>query len=1369
MPDPTNPNAYTIGWVSALSIEFTAAQEYLDEEYDGPEHREPNDHNSYAFGRIKSHLVVIAVLPKGEYGTATAASVAKDMLRSFPNVRIGLLVGIGGGVPSRKHDIRLGDVVVSSPTPNHGGIFQYDYGKAVKEGFQQTRSLNQPPDLLLGAIAGLQSQHDRKGNGLQSDVERVIVKNTRLRSKYGRPPAETDVLFASHTEHKDEPCVRFCITSLLDIIVREPRGDDQDDVEVHYGTIASANTLMKDAIMRDELGRSHDILCFEMEAAGLMNRFPCLVIRGICDYCDCHKSKVWQGFASMVAAAYAKQVISRIRPEAVEQTKTITSQMEAISSRVEQVLSEVQSMKRTQEETQALDWLSSIDFGAHHSDESKRQSPGTCQWFLNSEKYLYWLEEKGQVLFCPGIAGAGKTVLASVVIEDLHSRFGANSSIATANIYCNYNRKNRQAVNEILACLIRQLCERLSPIPEDVLTVYKEYRHRAIDVPTERICSVMESVSAFFSKVFVVVDALDEWQPRDQERPYSLLDKLLFLQKKLCFSLLATSRPVPLIQHQFNDHPSLPILAQEEDIYAHIDGYKWPISSCIAGDSMLMDLIKTELPHVVKGVFLLANLYLGSLEAKTTRRDVKDALKRFTDRAKRKSCDPEYDILGEVYQETIQRLEEQNKEHKQLAFRVLAWICRTNKEFSIKEVQHGLALREGDTELQEDAIVDGKLLVSVCCGLVEISEASRTIRLSHYTIEDYFQHNYHLFQDADAYIAKQCISYLSLPLPELQEGLTIDIGPVSVSQEELEDMKGHYALKEATKEYPLYRYAANNWGNHVRNLPPSKQVDETFKLFLRRQKVVQDAVLLMLELPFRLLRTYKRSQADGLMNDLDLAAYFGLSDLALALIECHGIESYNIRRSALSWAIEGYKMSLWLARKPLSPFKVIDIGGVMQALLAAGADPNGPNGAECPEGTPLHSVAELGERDLAQTLLQYKARVDISNADGDVPLILAARHGKGSVMRLLLDHGIAADLCGKNRRTVLIEAASIGNEALAREMIERGVRVDFQDGFGRSALIVAAMGGHSSIIEILLAHGANPDLQDDEGNTALIKASSRGHSSAVKLLLSKKASPNLQDSTGSTALADASFFGHSAIVGLLLAENANPNVRDRWGKSALIKAIQYHRLDVVRVLLAKDAHRIDQADSENGLIVASNRGNEAIVSYLLRRGVRTTVRNSYHRTALVAASENGHLGIVSLLLSHRQGSLASMGIDAALSQACCVGNRKVIKFLLYKGAKANSKDEYFASPLVVAIRHRRQGIFKLLLDAGANPEGLEKEETKPLHEAVKYSRKQMVEDLISKGADIHRRLEGTGLTPLMMTKECSEFMADFLREKGAVM
>ena len=153
-----------------------------------------------------------------------------------------------------------------------------------------------------------------------------LGKNPRLRKKYERPDSSTDRLYQPRVTHLPDSranCVEVCNNDPASLVLRPERTEDDDNPAIHYGLIASANQLMKDALTRDKLAAEEDILCFEMAAAGLMNHFPCLVIRGICDYSDSHKNEAWQGYAAMTAAAYTKDLLRRIAPSRVEADKTI--------------------------------------------------------------------------------------------------------------------------------------------------------------------------------------------------------------------------------------------------------------------------------------------------------------------------------------------------------------------------------------------------------------------------------------------------------------------------------------------------------------------------------------------------------------------------------------------------------------------------------------------------------------------------------------------------------------------------------------------------------------------------------------------------------------------------------------------------------------------------------------------------------------------------------------------------------------------------------------------------------------------------------------------------------------------------------------
>jgi nucleoside phosphorylase len=320
---------YTVGWVCALPKEQTAATAMLDQTHPSL-HKPPNDHNTYTLGSIGKHNVVIACLPKGKIGTNSAATVATQMIDTFPSIKVGLMVGIGGGVLSK---VRLGDVVVSTPVDQYPGVVQWDFGKAEKDNnFKRIGALNNPPNALLTALAKLETQHEMNGPKIPEYLDELKQKWPRLAPKYLRSDSLEDVRFKADHGHVSESTTvtaddddedegeencQFCDRSKT--VKRKARG-----MRVHYGLIASGNQVIKDATIRDKLNNDlgGQVLCVEMEAAGLMDNFPCIVIRGICDYADSHKNKDWQEHAAAVAAAFAKELLEYVQPSDVEGERT---------------------------------------------------------------------------------------------------------------------------------------------------------------------------------------------------------------------------------------------------------------------------------------------------------------------------------------------------------------------------------------------------------------------------------------------------------------------------------------------------------------------------------------------------------------------------------------------------------------------------------------------------------------------------------------------------------------------------------------------------------------------------------------------------------------------------------------------------------------------------------------------------------------------------------------------------------------------------------------------------------------------------------------------------------------------------------------
>ncbi|KAF6803200.1 Ankyrin repeat domain-containing protein 50-like protein 3 [Colletotrichum sojae] len=233
---PVKMEDYTVGWVCALPLEMAAAKGMLDEVHPNPSDQDPADHNSYALGKVQGHNVAIACLPAGVCGTTSAATVAKDLLRSFRSIRFGLMVGICGGAPSEEQDIRLGDVIISQPAGTNGGVIQYGRGKALLEGgFERVGSLNAPPQILLTALSGLQANHLCEQNHVPQFLSDFALRNPKMKARFGNQGTANDVLFSAEYDHRDSrPTCDGCDDAQT---IRRTTRDDMDPV-IHYGTKA---------------------------------------------------------------------------------------------------------------------------------------------------------------------------------------------------------------------------------------------------------------------------------------------------------------------------------------------------------------------------------------------------------------------------------------------------------------------------------------------------------------------------------------------------------------------------------------------------------------------------------------------------------------------------------------------------------------------------------------------------------------------------------------------------------------------------------------------------------------------------------------------------------------------------------------------------------------------------------------------------------------------------------------------------------------------------------------------------------------------------------------------------------------------------
>ncbi|KAF4548083.1 Hypothetical protein D9617_32g092030 [Elsinoe fawcettii] len=329
---------YTVAVICPMGVELAPVLAMLDEQH--PPIQSQQETCGHTLGRIGDHLVVISVLP--EIGTNRAATISAQLVRDFPSIRFGLLVGIGGGVPSPADptkDIRLGDVVVSKPTNGNPGVIQFDMGKIeAGQRFRKTGYLAKPPPTLLTAIEMIVAKFEMEGPKLHKGMEMMLQHHPAMTVRYSYQGAGNDVLFKSTYEHSAGDTCELCDEKKQ--VRRVPRSSTEP--RIFFGLIGSSNAVVKDGTYREML-EEEGLLCVEMEAAGMMDNFGCLVIRGICDYADSHKNKRWQPYAAATAAAFMKELLAVIPHVAVRKTEKVIN---TIKDPVPEHLNKIWTLRR---------------------------------------------------------------------------------------------------------------------------------------------------------------------------------------------------------------------------------------------------------------------------------------------------------------------------------------------------------------------------------------------------------------------------------------------------------------------------------------------------------------------------------------------------------------------------------------------------------------------------------------------------------------------------------------------------------------------------------------------------------------------------------------------------------------------------------------------------------------------------------------------------------------------------------------------------------------------------------------------------------------------------------------------------------------
>ncbi|KAH8703142.1 Pfs, NB-ARC and ankyrin domain protein, partial [Talaromyces proteolyticus] len=983
-----------------MSFELSAVRYMLSLEHPRLPTKQ-GDSNLYVLGELSGHNAVIACLP-GSSGKGAAAIVATDMERTFPSVKHRLLVGIGGGVPSYNHDIRLGDVVVSMPNDTYGGVIQYDLGKDTDAGFRLKGSLPSPHVRLRSAVEMMRSDHMTKSNKILDFISDMLL-------------------------HIDRP----------------PR--QSDSPIIHYGLVASGDRVMKSARKRDTISQEFqgNILCFEMEAAGLGANVPYMVIRGISDYSDSHKCDQWQHYAAATAAASAKEILSYLDPqENAADTKTKILSPPGVD--------ESNSEKKKQSES----LMESLKFDQidGHQNNIKNANSKTCQWLLETSEYLEWLNDSGLdkhhgFLWVKGKPGTGKSTLMKFILAN-GNRQWQDKTIASFFFNARGQDLEKSTIG-MYRSLLYQLLQKhphLQSLNEanKIWTsnggIYPKWSVEPLKELFIQAIQMLDEVSLVF-----FIDALDEcYEPEIRDmmsffEEVSDVSSSLQIQFRACFS----SRHYPHITIR----NGLNIVLENQQGHDN-DINEYIIRELRVGGSRLSQLIKEELQQKSSGIFLWVVLVVKILNKEYDDGNVED----LQERLREIPAD-----LHDLFTNIICRSE---VNEKRLAT-CLQWVLFAKRPLAPEELYFAIlsgikpdSIKPWDEELVSEQTIN-RFILSSSKGLVGIKTSNYQlgpplfsvpkVQFIHESVREFLLNESYLnsiwstlepgsrgqYHDN---LKECCISYINQILSYWNS---------EISRPQIKSL--------TTRIFPFLGYCLQNIFYHANE---AEKAGVSQKYFLN---------------------TFDHTKLIRLRNELRSKPLTSNASLLYLLAESNAPYLINIHPSRLDYLkIEDEKF-----------------GTPLFVALANGNEDSVKAFLQLDIENSNSSVAMLLS-EICKTYRKgiYQSSSTFSNGGNILsrPLSLAAIGGRKSVVELLIEtKKVDLDMKDHYGRTPLSLAACSGARSIVELLLGTNeVDVNTKDHDGRTLLSLAASRGSASVVEFLIATNLfDLDIKDNYGLTPL--------------------------------------------------------------------------------------------------------------------------------------------------------------------------------------------------------------------------------------------------------------------------------------------
>ncbi|KAF4967772.1 hypothetical protein FSARC_4746 [Fusarium sarcochroum] len=1214
---------YTVAWICALHTELAAARAMLDEIHqDLP--RCANDDNTYTLGSIEQHNVVISCSP--QYGTNHAANVLTNMTRTFPSIQFGLVVGIGGGVPG-KVDIRLGDIVVGTR------VMQYDLEKVMTGGeIQRIATPKFPESFLRSAVMALRARHELQ----PSRVPTILQERMSSHAEYCHPRTP-DRLFRASYRHRDSAFeCHDCDQSQL----KERETRRNQDPMIHHGGIASGNRVMKDAAVRDHLARELDVVCFEMEAAGLMDVLPCLPIRGICDYSDSHKSKEWQRYAAATAGAYAREFLEVLAP-GYNATREPCST--ASSVRLEQN----DSINRRKQ------LLESLKFQQIHARKAdiKTAYSKTCQWFLGHPDYLDWLDPgKRQrhhgFLWIRGKPGVGKSTIMKFIYTRMKKKDQPQKTLTSSFFFNARGDDVEKSVSGMYRSLLLQLLEGFPDLQraldDDDLVPRNQKTCHSLNVLKDLFRAAVSFLGNRSCTCFVdALDECDEQQVMDMIEFFEEISEQCTengVKLQFCFS----SRHYPYFDIRTGVRLTLESQAgHTKDLESYIN------SHLQIGNSALIAELKPTILEKAAGIFLWVALVVRILNRENRRGRP----------AVRKRLAEVPSGLSDLFKDLLMRDQE---DMNGLLLSIL-WILFVQRPLRPGEYYHALWFELSPEDLADLEMLDtnglessdryNKFVISSSKGLAEISKAGvPTVQFIHESVRDFLikDKGFHeLWPELGA-------DWESRSHERLKSCCNAYIHHQKV-KESLHAQRFEATLinrEDILKQYPLLEYASLFLLSHSNAAAGA---------------ICQRQFLNKFHVPYWIhaFNIFRKSMARYTQEAdiLYILADNGLSSLIRTRLE----EDPNIDIPG-----ERFRYPLLAAMAKNNKDSVVALLCLSSSFydgtdVTAGLTPR--LNIVRKQHTPFSWTCEQGYFSIAKILFHKGAYIDKINEESWVGLVGALDNEHMGVAMWLIEKGAAIETKDISGQTLLLLAARRGDEAIMRLLLNKAADIKTKDKSGRTPLFWAATRRDIAMAQLLLDEGA--DIKPDRtGQMLLLLFAKSGRKDTLQLLLDIGLGIETRDEVGQTPLLLAAEQGNMATMQLLLEKGADIEATNCRGQTALSQAIE-ERVDETAVQLLLD-NRAD-VDTRDGLgitplLLAIEQGDAALAERLLKKGADTKTKDILGRTALSQAVCAGHAAMVQLLINMGQDIKTEDYYGFNLPQQATRRGHRTVEQLLYTEA-----------------------------------------------------------------------------------------------------